>query len=438
MLPTSKEYFSRAGFSTNTAAYLLIGLFLAGVVVIQFVSSFIHRHIPSHIVDCAHTHGKDVESGGRATNSSRRATISSSGITENSPLLADDTSSPLSPQEASLEENRRRTRRDLEPSSKAALGFGLSCRISSFFSSTKRFCDDAGPCYGLSQTCGQECVKTIQRDGIPDPSSIVQDGLPRRNSSDAIPRLAEESGVADVEPRITSTNEAIPKHSEPSLTVPHSDSRGDTLHADHPALDMSDSVGDFEVGPGAAGRASTEVDASKALLQHHHHVPQNAFLSIGLQTSLAIALHKLPEGFITYATNYTNPTLGFSVFMALFIHNITEGFAMALPLYLALHSRIKAMFYSSLLGGISQPAGAGIAALWIWSTKRAHDPANELPDGPSWAVYGAMFAATAGVMTCVALQLFSESLGLTHNRSLCIGFTIFGMVILGLSSALTA
>jgi ZIP family zinc transporter len=168
---------------------------------------------------------------------------------------------------------------------------------------------------------------------------------------------------------------------------------------------------------------------------HHHHVPQNAFLSIGLQTSLAIALHKLPEGFITYATNHASPTLGFTVFLALFIHNIVEGFAMALPLYLALNSRWKAMFWSSLLGGISQPAGAGLAALWIWSTgQRGSGDAT----GPSWGIYGGMFAVTAGVMTSVALQLFSEGLGLTHQRGMGIGFAVAGMGLMGLSFALTA
>jgi ZIP family zinc transporter len=164
-------------------------------------------------------------------------------------------------------------------------------------------------------------------------------------------------------------------------------------------------------------------------------VPQNAFLSIGLQTSLAIALHKLPEGFITYATNHASPTLGLTVFLALFIHNIVEGFAMALPLYLALNSRWKAMFWSSLLGGISQPAGAGIAAFWIWSTGQ-HGSDDET--GPSWGVYGGMFAVTAGVMTSVALQLFSEGLGLTHHRGMGIGFAIAGMGLMGLSFALTA
>jgi ZIP family zinc transporter len=164
---------------------------------------------------------------------------------------------------------------------------------------------------------------------------------------------------------------------------------------------------------------------------HHHHVPENAFMSIGLQTSIAIALHKLPEGFITYATNHANPSLGFAVFMALFVHNITEGFAMALPLYLALGSRIKAMFWASLLGGVSQPLGAGIAAAWF---KIAGSEGHK----PGEAIYGGMFGITAGIMVSVALQLFVESLSLNHNRNLCIAFAFFGMAIMGASNALTS
>jgi ZIP family zinc transporter len=210
-------------------------------------------------------------------------------------------------------------------------------------------------------------------------------------------------------------------HDHRSKQVRHSHSE----HQDEPRSqgDDVDSGRPKSAGGGAGGNP------------HHHHVPQNAFLSIGLQTSLAIALHKLPEGFITYATNHASPTLGFTVFLALFIHNIVEGFAMALPLYLALNSRWKAMFWSSLLGGISQPAGAGLAALWIWSTgQRGSDDAT----GPSWGIYGGMFAVTAGVMTSVALQLFSEGLGLTHRRGLGIGFAVAGMGLMGLSFALTA
>jgi zinc transporter, ZIP family len=49
-----------------------------------------------------------------------------------------------------------------------------------------------------------------------------------------------------------------------------------------------------------------------------------------------------------------------------------------------------------------------------------------------------MFALTSGVMTSVALSLFSESLMLSHNKGTCIIFAFLGMGILGFSFALTA
>jgi ZIP family zinc transporter len=249
-------------------------------------------------------------------------------------------------------------------------------------------CDKNGPCYGFSQACGHECSKTLVGPEVAVVGNAGTHAIPVRLD-------VEEADVPD---------------------------------ANSPSVSPRNELPEF-----LSSSARDEDGAPKPGSQHHHHVPQNAFLSIGLQTSIAIALHKLPEGFITYATNHANPKLGLTVFLALFIHNISEGFAMALPLYLALHSRGKAIFWSSLLGGVSQPAGAGLAVLWIWGAGKPGDGSD-----PSWAVYGGMFAATAGVMTSVALQLFSEGLGLTHNRGMSIGFAIAGMGIMGLSFALTA
>ncbi|KAI4115304.1 MAG: hypothetical protein LQ345_004071 [Seirophora villosa] len=224
----------------------------------------------------------------------------------------------------------------------------------------------------------------------------------------------------DEEDRVTSTDSSTtlgPTHHQDRLH--HHRNQAKSLP---PPLDLESN------GKRTSFSASSMDDTQQ---RHHHHVPTNAFLSIGLQTSIAIALHKLPEGFITFATNHANPKLGFAVFMALFIHNITEGFAMALPLYLAIGSRLKSMFWSSLLGGASQPLGAGLAALWF-KMARTSDKA------PGETLYGCMFALTGGVMAAVALQLFAESLALNHNRNLCMTFAFVGMGILGTSFALTA
>jgi ZIP family zinc transporter len=72
------------------------------------------------------------------------------------------------------------------------------------------------------------------------------------------------------------------------------------------------------------------------------------------------------------------------VFLALFVHNIAEGFAMSLPLFLALRSRTKAVIWASLLGGLAQPAGALVA----WAS--INRSGFELNHG----VYGVLFAVT--------------------------------------------
>ncbi|KAL8965858.1 MAG: hypothetical protein Q9197_006287 [Variospora fuerteventurae] len=224
----------------------------------------------------------------------------------------------------------------------------------------------------------------------------------------------------DEEDRIMSTDSFI------TLAPTH---HQDRFHNHHTGAESLPSSLDVESnGKRTSFSASPIVDTQQ---QHHHHVPTNAFFSLGLQTSIAIALHKLPEGFITFATNHANPQLGFAVFMALFIHNITEGFAMALPLYLAIGSRWKSMIWSSLLGGASQPFGAGVAALWF-------KVAGTSDKAPGETIYGCMFAVTGGIMAAVALQLFAESLALYHNRNICMTFAFIGMGILGISFALTA
>ena len=273
-------------------------------------------------------------------------------------------------------------------------------RVMSFVKDTKTNCDSSGPCYGYSDPCGNECFKHLSKTPAtsrhPTFLRTATTNLGNLHHPSTRPPTQETEGPKA--PRDQSRSG--------STSRPHS-------HHHNPLDEACESEdGDLEA-------------------QHHHHVPENAFMSIGLQTSIAIALHKLPEGFITYATNHANPSLGFSVFMALFIHNITEGFALALPLFLALHSRFQAMFWASILGGVSQPLGAGIAAAWF---KIAGHEGHK----PGTGVYGVMFAVTAGIMASVALSLFVESLTLNHRSQLCIAFAFIGMSIMGMSHALTS
>ncbi|KAL3480740.1 Zinc/iron permease [Aspergillus californicus] len=390
MLPTARQHLEKAGWSRSLSAYALISLFIAGVVGIRVLSALLHKFLPSHVVDCAHTHeqssrrNSDLERGDRRPNEE-------SGDSEETPLLSQsrDSISQTIPAFLRRPSQSRLPQRQADEAVRSGpepWRVRLGRRLSGFWGGVKAHCDENGPCYGFSQACGNECSKTL----------------------------------------------VLPVHKADSA------SDTDIPAPDHPP-DISSSSSHTVVvtGPSSPTTGPDEQSKHNAGGQHHHHVPQNAFLSLGLQTSVAIALHKLPEGFITYATNHASPSLGMNIFLALFIHNISEGFAMALPLYLALKSRGWAMFWSSILGGISQPAGAGLAALWIWGARKAGSGSGDGDNESSWAVYGCMFAVTAGVMTSVGLQLLTEGLVLTHQRNMAIACAIGGMGIMGFSFALT-
>ena len=453
MLPSAQQYLNEGGLSSSAAAWVTIGCFLAGVVGIQILSRLLHHYIPSHVVDCEDVHEDteddtaDVDSD-ETIHEDAHKQHSNGKLTENTPLISRNephlkANRVVQTRPAAVEGSQMLDApyKSAPPSRRPSLHNRLTTRMSTFVAGSKVSCDGGGPCYGYTDLCGRQCHKTISRSPTRafGPASIAarpyQPSLLRAATSfRGRPKVAR-SVTCDEEsltgfPSASFHDPSIPDHvgmidESPSYGYKHSHKRSLSRRDRHISRQSSVRKGDRPASVTSKGNSHMEES------QHHHHVAENAFLSIGLQTSIAIALHKLPEGFITYATNHANPQLGFSVFMALFIHNITEGFAMALPLYLAINSRARAMFWSSLLGGVSQPLGAGVAALWFKVAGRG-DMA------PGDTVYGCMFSITAGIMASVALQLFSESLTLTHNPNVCTFFAFIGMGVMGASHALTA
>lgn len=448
MLPTAKGYLHDGGLDPTSAAYATIGCFLGGVIGIQFLSRVLHHYIPSHVVDCDHSHDdgdddtQDDDYRHNETHNHNGHVSHSNGFArEDTPLMA-QSEPDLKPTSVSEETTQNPNAPFLMPpeARRPSLQSRLTSRMSTFVSGSKSSCIQGGPCYGYSDPCGRQCYKAISRSPTRafgrfsnngpslQPSLLRTATTPYSRPHIERPNTFDEEFGQVASRRSFGRRKANAESEASARAVFRGREGGGERRPSH--LDIEHSAdGSTEGYKRAASVVSGDDSAND--VSHHHHVPSNAFLAIGLQTSIAIALHKLPEGFITYATNHANPKLGFTVFMALFIHNITEGFAMALPLYLAIKSRWKAMFWSSLLGGVSQPLGAGVAALWF-------KVAGKGSAAPGDTVYGCMFSITAGIMASVALQLFSESLSLTHNRSLCTAFAFIGMGILGISFALTA
>lgn len=80
----------------------------------------------------------------------------------------------------------------------------------------------------------------------------------------------------------------------------------------------------------------------------------------GVVTAVALAVHNLPEGLVTFLTTIQDINLGIGIAIAIAIHNIPEGLAVALPIYYATKSKKKALLIT-LAAGLSEPIGAGIA-----------------------------------------------------------------------------
>ncbi|KAK4502861.1 hypothetical protein PRZ48_006287 [Zasmidium cellare] len=449
MLPSAKSSLIKGGFSSKNAAWILVACFMGGVVGIQVISRVMHKFVPHNVVDCEHKHEdeeahKEDHDHDEHDDSHRHQHGKSHGKPSRAHSHTGHVSRPqksTSNRESSehggslrldggMEHHHSHTTpetTELRPSlnQRPTLQKQITESISKLTVGKDPSCDCEGPCYGYSDLCQSECFKNVSARGgfkAPKPTTGVQrpSAIKNATATESTPLL---QGI-DEEPLVRPHTRAAPE----SNAVAHAE---ESDHDHGPSDDSSGTVVNLDGASQLRKTNSHESEDDEEPEHHHHHVPTNAFLSIGLQTSIAIALHKLPEGFITYATNHANPQLGVSVFLALFIHNITEGFAMALPLYLAINNRLKAMLISFVLGGLSQPLGAGVAALWF---KLAGKSGWE----PSEAVYGGMFAVTAGIMASVALQLFAESLDLTHSKHLCMIGAFCGMAILGISSALTA
>lgn len=96
-----------------------------------------------------------------------------------------------------------------------------------------------------------------------------------------------------------------------------------------------------------------------------------------------------------FISSQASSALGISVCIAMSIHNLTEGFMIALPLYYATRSRSTAFFSAAVMGGFSQPVGALIGLLLIKNISKSSE--NFL--------FGIVFACVSGMMSLITIQV---------------------------------
>ena len=144
---------------------------------------------------------------------------------------------------------------------------------------------------------------------------------------------------------------------------------------------------------------------------------------VGILSMIAIILHNIPEGIVTFIVSNKNIMLGVSMCLAIALHNIPEGISIAIPIYYSTNNKFKAIFYT-LIASLSEPIGAILTGLFL---------VNYVND----MILGLLFAFIAGLM----IQISSGKLlptGNGYNKKMSLIFFIIGFIIMILSLYLNA
>ncbi|MBU0767185.1 zinc transporter ZupT [Patescibacteria group bacterium] len=139
----------------------------------------------------------------------------------------------------------------------------------------------------------------------------------------------------------------------------------------------------------------------------------------GILAAIALAIHNLPEGFVTLIGVVDDIHIGVALAVAIAIHNIPEGISICVPVYAATGKKSTALWYT-FIAGISEPIGAIIGYLLLKSCITG-------------VLCGISFCGVAGMMTYLALdQLLPAARAHTNPHWAMLGF-VAGMFCMAVS-----
>lgn len=146
---------------------------------------------------------------------------------------------------------------------------------------------------------------------------------------------------------------------------------------------------------------------------------EDKLYQVGISSMIAIIIHNLPEGIITFLTASIDIRLGISLAIAILLHNIPEGISIAVPIYYSTKSKLKAFFYT-FIAAFSEPLGALLAFIFL---------KNYITN----FFLGILLSIIAGIMVNISLyELLPQSL--SYNRKITsILSVIIGLIFMWIS-----
>ena len=152
-------------------------------------------------------------------------------------------------------------------------------------------------------------------------------------------------------------------------------------------------------------------------ISHQVNNESSNLKKIGIVSLIAIILHNIPEGIITFMVSGVNLKMGIELAIAISMHNIPEGISIAIPLYYSTNNKLKT-FLVVLIAGLSEVLGAIICFLFLKNF------INNL-------FIGVIFALIAGIMINISLkELLPESISYNNKKILYLGLILGSIVMI--------
>jgi len=142
----------------------------------------------------------------------------------------------------------------------------------------------------------------------------------------------------------------------------------------------------------------------------------NRLYKLGIINCIALMLHNIPEGILTFSTTTVNVSLGITLALSILFHNIPEGISISIPIYYSTNSKFKAFLYT-FISGFSEILGAVITYVFLY----------KYIDN---SFIGVVLSLTVGIMSYISLQELLPTAIKYKNKKITILFFIIGFIFM--------
>ncbi len=141
---------------------------------------------------------------------------------------------------------------------------------------------------------------------------------------------------------------------------------------------------------------------------------KDSLYRVGILSMIALIIHNLPEGLLTYISSSLDIKLGLKLAIAIMLHNIPEGIIIAVPIYYSTLSKKRGVL-TTLFSGLSEPLGAILAALL-------------LKDYLTKTIVSIILLFVASIMVSISINDIFEETNKYSKKSLIIG-VVLGIIL---------